>query len=82
MIKYPQDFESSNEWTSVQDEEIQNVINSALDSLRKGEMSNYVGFFGDTMIYVSKIHEEDGGGFEVIVTSDYKQCYVDNKIFN
>ena len=82
MIKYPNDFRSSTINTKVENKEIEENINHSLELLKRNDEKQHLSFFGDTMILINKVHEEDGGGYEIIVTNNYQQRYVDNKVFN
>lgn len=81
-INYPNDFKSSSENVKPSDDSINKNIENAIESLKKSEETHYIMWTGTAMLLVMKLHEEDGGGFEIIVTHNYDRAYVDNEIFN
>lgn len=80
-MDYPNNYRDSTDFAKVSDESINDTIKLILEEMKTKEENQHLLFRGDTMILVMRMHEEDGGGFEVIVTKDYKQAYFGNKIF-
>lgn len=81
MKKYPMDFRESASFSKVSNEEINSKIESVLKEMENNGTPQHLMFFGDTMILIIRLHEIDGGGFEIIVSNNFSQSFYKNKIF-
>lgn len=80
-MNYPATFK--NKATSVQldNERIQSLIQDGLDSIEREGLDQVTLSSGNTMVFVSKVHEEDGGGIHVVVAKNYEEQYINNPVF-
>lgn len=81
MKKYPEQFVESKDFTNVSDEEINELVAKYIYQMENSDDKQHLIFNGNTMILIMKIHPEDGGGIEIIVTKNYQHAYINNKIF-
>lgn len=60
---------------------IQQMVEDAIRIIERDEAADQITVStGNVLVLAYRIHEEDGDGIHVVVASDYKEHYIDNKV--
>lgn len=78
---YPKDYYNTSASSHIHEEVVKSLIESAIKSLNDNPESNETRIStGNTIVFATRVHEEDGGGIHIIVSKNYEEIYIDNSI--
>lgn len=76
---FPNEYRDTISYKQSSKEDIQHKIAAAVSSLISSGDEQVIIYSGNTMILVKEVHEEDGGGYHIVVSENYKEMYIGNK---
>lgn len=76
---FPKGFRRSTKGVRISDSTINEWIERGIKEIEENDLNDYYVRSGDTLVIVYPLHEDDGGGYEVLVSNDYFTTQIGNK---
>lgn len=79
-MNYPTNFKNNATSVPLENEHIDSLVQDGLRIIEQEDLDHTTVSGGNTFVYVTKVHEEDGGGIHVVVAKNYEEQYIENVV--